>query len=190
VREEATIMVSQATYEAISLEDPFHQWEMFDGRLTEKPSMTVYHNRLMARLTAQLVRQFDENEFEVRMNTGRLSSGGFNYFIPDVHVVPVRLIRSDSTNSSPRDVLSEPMPFVAEVWSPSTGDYDVDQKFPEYKARGDLEIWRLHSNERTLNAWRRRDDGGYDESLHSGGSVRLLALSGVIIDLDQLFRLG
>jgi len=183
-------MVSQATYQAISLEDPHHQWELFDGCLAEKPPMTVFHNRLMARLTAQLVRQLDENEFEVRMNTGRLSSGGFSYVIPDVHVVPIGLIRSDSTDASPLDVLSQPMPFVAEVWSPSTGDYDVDRKLPEYRTRGDREIWRLHPSDRTLDAWRRREAGGYKESFHTSGLVHLAGLPGVIIDLDRLFRLG
>ncbi|MEP6871059.1 MAG: hypothetical protein ABI939_04320 [Anaerolineaceae bacterium] len=33
-----------------------------------------------------------------------------------------------------------PLPFVAEVWLPSTGEYDVDEKFPQYQRRGDLEI--------------------------------------------------
>jgi Uma2 family endonuclease len=38
----------------------------------------------------------------------------------------------------------EPLPLVVEVWSPSTGQYDVDEKLPEYQRRGDLEIWRFH----------------------------------------------
>ena len=183
-------MVTQATYKIVSLEDPNHQWELFDGHLVEKPAMSVSHNRLMARLTAQLVRQLDFDEFEVRMNTGRLGYSGRTYFIPDVHVIPLSLIRQIDEGSSALEILSQPLPFVVEVWSPSTGLYDVDEKIPEYLKRGDLEVWRLHPYERTLTAWRRREDGGYDESIQRGGVVHPVGLPNVTIDLDELFNLG
>ncbi len=183
-------MVSQATFEFVAIEDPNHQWELFDGELGKKPTMSVSHNRLMARLGAQLVRQLDVDEYEVRMNTGRLSSGEHTYFVPDIHVIPIKVIRSIAAIDSQLEVFSQPMPFVVEVWSPSTGEYDVDRKFPEYRTRGDLEIWRLHPYERTLTMWRRRDDGGYDESIQKGGVVHPVGLPGVTVDLDQLFNLG
>ena len=41
-------------------------------------------------------------------------------------------------------ILPDPLPLVAEVWSPSTGDYDIDTTAPVYQRRGDLEIWRIH----------------------------------------------
>jgi hypothetical protein len=53
-------------------------------------------------------------------------------------------------------------------------------------ARGDREIWRPHPFARTLKAWRRRPDGGYDEVEFTGGVVELHALAGVMIDLDAL----
>ena len=77
---------------------------------------------------------------------------------------------------------------MVEVWSPSTGDYDVDAKLPVYQQRGDLEIWRIHSYERTLTARRRQPDGSYEETIHRGGIVTPVALPGVTIDLETLFQ--
>ena len=81
------------------------------------------------------------------------------------------------------------MPLVVEVWSPSTGDYDVETKLQEYQRRGDLEIWRIHPYEQTLTAWRRQPDGSYTETLYRGGRVQPVALPNVTIDLDDLFAL-
>jgi Uma2 family endonuclease len=84
-------------------------------------------------------------------------------------------------------IFSEPLPLVVEVWSPSTGGYDVDAKLPIYQRRGDLEIWRIHPFERTLTAWRRQPDGSYEETIYRGGIVEPVALPGVSIDLEALF---
>jgi Uma2 family endonuclease len=81
-----------------------------------------------------------------------------------------------------------PLPLVVEVWSPSTGEYDVDSKLPEYQRRGDLEIWRLQPYERTLTAWRRQPDGTYAETVCTGDTIRPIGLPGVAIDLDTLFE--
>jgi Uma2 family endonuclease len=80
-----------------------------------------------------------------------------------------------------------PLPLVAEVWSASTGNYDVDTKIPVYMQRGDLEIWRIHPYDRTLTSWVRQADGTYQETVYRGGVVGLAALPGVTIDLDRLF---
>ncbi len=82
---------------------------------------------------------------------------------------------------------SASLPLVVEVWSPSTCDYDVDKKLPEYQRRGDLDVWRIHPYERTLIAWVRQADGSYAENHYRGGIVRPAALLGVAIDLDALF---
>jgi hypothetical protein len=63
----------------------------------------------------------------------------------------------------------------------------VDTKLPEYQARGDDEIWRIHPVERTLIAWRKQADGSYVESVHREGVVEPVALPGVRIPLDALF---
>jgi Uma2 family endonuclease len=110
-----------------------------------------------------------------------------NYFIPDVFVFPLPLAESFRQRSDVLESYDEPLPLVVEIWSPSTGDYDVGTKLAEYKRRGDLEIWLIHPFERTLTAWRRQPDGSYTESYYTSGTVQLVALSNVTINLDVLF---
>ena len=85
------------------------------------------------------------------------------------------------------EVYDEPMPLVVEVWSPSTGDYDVEEKLREYQRRGDLEIWRIHPYKRTLTAWVRQPNGSYSETLYRSGTIRPTNLTGVEFDLAGLF---
>ena len=183
--------VTIQTYRTVALEDPERQWELLRGHLMEKPAMSVSHNRIMARLTHQLARQIDVDRFEVRTNTGRLRYADETYFIPDVHIVPVTLFAlEEREESASLEVIGAAMPFVAEVWSPSTGGYDVDRKLPEYQRRGDAEIWRIHPYDRTVTIWRRQLDGAYEESTATGGRIHLSELPEVIVDLDDLFNFG
>jgi len=180
--------VSETTYQLIALEDPEGQWELHRGRLREKPAMSIAHNRLTMRLARQLDRQLDLDVFDLRVNLGRVRRADETYYVPDIYV-----LRGGDTGLLPSrpdvlEVTDDPLPLVIEVWSPSTGGYDVDAKLPEYQRRGDLEIWRLHPYDRTLTAWRRQSDGSYVESVHRSGTLEPIALPGVVIDLDALFR--
>jgi Uma2 family endonuclease len=102
-------------------------------------------------------------------------------------VFPVQLARRLFPTGDEDPVFPGPLPFIAEVWSPSTGQLDVSEKLPEYQARGDAEIWWLHPRRRTLTTWVRQPDGSYTEAVYRGGVVRLSALPEVTIDLDELF---
>ncbi|MFN8557160.1 MAG: Uma2 family endonuclease [Dehalococcoidia bacterium] len=82
----------------------------------------------------------------------------------------------------------EPLPLIVEIWSPSTGEYDAREKLPEYRRRGDLEIWLVNPYARTLTAWVRQPNGVYAETLHRGGRVRPAHLPDVAIDLDALWE--
>jgi Uma2 family endonuclease len=81
----------------------------------------------------------------------------------------------------------EPLPFVSEVWSPSTGGYDQSVKLREYKERGDAEIWLIHPYDRTVTAWRKQPDGSYAEAVYTSGVIQPVALPGVSIEFDALF---
>ena len=102
-------------------------------------------------------------------------------------VIPLALAEPFRNRPDLLEVYAEPLPLVVEVWSPSTGDYDIDAKLSEYRRRGDHEIWRLHPFDRVQTVWRRRPDGGYDEAAFRGGIVAVESLRGVEIDLDALF---
>ena len=179
--------VSEQEYLRLALADPDAKWELFCGELRNRPPMTWEHVRTAARLGHDLQRQLPRADYEVLSEAGRLRRSATQYFIPDVMVVPVplaqRLFREPGTLAA----FPEPLPFVAEVWSTSTGDYDVTDKLPEYRRRGDREIWLIHPYERTVRVWARRPDGEYTETVHRGGVVHLSALPGVAVDLDALF---
>jgi Uma2 family endonuclease len=178
--------VTEQTFLQLALEEP-NQWELYCGRLRRKPAMTAAHNFVAYELGLSLGRQLDRSKFHVRVGMGHARRSAENYFIPDVFVVPAELVRPLLDQRNVLEAYRAPLPLVVEVWSPSTGDYDVDPKIPEYKARGDLEIWRLHPFDHTLTAWRRQPDGSYEESHYLGGRVQLYALTNVSIDLDTLF---
>jgi Uma2 family endonuclease len=148
--------------------------------------MTAAHNHDMMYLAIQLGQQLDRREFEVRCNAGHVRRTAENYYIPDVFVVPTDLVRP-LLPVQRLETFAVPLPLVVEVWSPSTGDYDVRTKLLEYQRRGDLEIWLIHPFEHTLTAWRRQPDGSYVEALVEGGTVQPVALPSVTIDLDALF---
>lgn len=179
--------VSDKTYRMLALEDPEGQWELHCGELRQKPAMSVDHNRGATRLLLQLGRQLDESEFDVRANMGHVRRASDSYYIPDVYVIPIELVRAQ-LGTHKLEVYEAPLPLVVEVWSPSTGDYDVETKIGEYQRRGDQEIWRLHPYDHTLMTWRRQADGTYVVTIYRGGTVEPMALPGVTIDLDALFR--
>lgn len=179
--------ISDRTYRQVALEDPEGHWELDCGRLRRKPDMTSEHYHVARRLAMRLGRQLNEDQFELATDNGRLRTSSGRYFVPDLCVIPVDAVRRRMDRSGKLEVFDEPMPLVAEVWSPSTGEYDVETKFAEYRRRGDLEIWFIHPYERTLVAWRRQPDTSYTETLYRGGTVEPVALPGVSIDLDTLF---
>lgn len=119
----------------------------------------------------------------------KLRVPGRNYRNPDIGVIPVPAIER-RLREEPRslEVYDDSMPLVVEVWSPSTGEHDIDQKLREYQQRGDQAVWRLDWYGRTLIAWRRQPDGAYSETRYSGGTIQPGALPGVTIEIEGLFE--
>ncbi len=179
--------VSPATYERLALEDPDSKWELVCGRLRRKPPMTTEHNELETELTYMLRGQLDRSQYRVRSESARVRKQT-TYYVPDVFVAPAAAADAFLGTGS-LEVFENPLPLVVEVWSKSTGEYDVGGKLAEYQRRGDLEIWRIHPYDKTLTSWVRAQDGTYGQALYTGGSVRCAALPGVVVDLDALFAL-
>ena len=179
--------MSEETYRQFALGDPQGQWELHHGQLREKPGMSVEHGAVMMHLAALLYNQLDQLEYRVRAGHARLRRSAHTYYVPDVAVIPTALEQALRQRPGSLDAYADPLPLVVEIWSPSTGDYDVNEKLADYKARGDREIWRIHPYERTLTASRRQLDGTYAESVYRNGVVRPESLPGVAIDLDALF---
>jgi Uma2 family endonuclease len=183
---ELTMPVSEKDYRRLALEDPEGHWELHCGTLRQKPNMTFAHNHLATELFGQFWQQLDRAKYEVRLNMGHVRRSAEHYYIPDIYVIPIdltHLLRAERVLES----YEAPLPLVVEIWSPSTGEYDIDEKLPEYQRRGDLEIWRIHPYDRTLRAWQRQPDGSYVQAEHTNGKIQPFALAGVVIDLDTLF---
>lgn len=149
--------------------------------------MSVEHNDVMYELSRWLGNQLDRNRFRVRANSARLRVGEQNYYIPDVVVIPAEAEQALRGRPGRLEVYVDPLPLVVEIWSPSTGSYDINEKLAGYQQRGDQEIWRIHPYDRTLTTWRRRSNGGYDETVYKEGTVEPVELPGVMIDLDALW---
>jgi Uma2 family endonuclease len=179
--------MSEETYRQFALGDPQGGWELYRGQLREKPGMSVEHGGVMDNVLAILYEQLDRNEYRIRTNHARLRRSADTYYVPDIAVIPTPVVQALLEQPGDLDAYPEPLPLVVEIWSPSTGRYDINEKLPDYQERGDLEIWYVHPCERTLTAWRRRPDGTYAESVYRGGIVIPESLPGVAIDLDALF---
>ena len=177
--------ISEQAYEEFVMSGVEGIWELHDGVLVEKPGMSFRHGEIPVRLGHFLLSQLDWNEYSVVVEL-RVRRPTATVFVPDLMVVPVAY--SEEIRDRPvLAIYSEPLPLVVEVWSPSTGDYDLKAKVPVYQQRGDREIWHIHPYERTLTSWVRQADGLYRDTLYRGGIVRLASLPGVEIDLDRLF---
>jgi Uma2 family endonuclease len=178
--------VSEQEFRKLALEDPSGRWELYCGVPRRKPDMTLEHDTIMSDLHGTLWQQLGRARFQVRSNAGHVRRTGQNYFIPDVYVIPVAL-QEQLRGTCMLESYDAPLPLVVEIWSPTTGDYDVETKLGEYQRRGDLEIWLLHPYSHFLAAWVRQPDDSYAETGYTGGTVQPAALPGVTIDLDALF---
>jgi Uma2 family endonuclease len=185
----ATKLDTALDFERFVRDHPGKTWELHRGQAREKPPMVLGHELAQYGLFYQLVAQLNPDEYEVRAGAGRVASST-SFYVPDLFILPRAHLAALAGQEQSFHSYREPLPLVVEIWSPSTGTYDIDKKLPEYTARGDQEIWRLHPFERTLKTWRRRPDGDYDVVELTGDVVELHALPGVVIDLDKLFALA
>ena len=143
--------IRERTIEHLMLDDPDTLWELHDEKVRGKPLMSIRHGGVSSYLGVLLQTQLDRATYWVQINHARLRRSTEKVYIPDVVVIPVALMRPTWDRPEGLDLYADPLPLVAEVWSPS-GSYDVRPKIAEYQQRGDLEIWFLHPFERTLTA--------------------------------------
>lgn len=178
--------ISEQEYEQIALAEPDQKWELYEGQLRGKPGMGWEHSKILLMLGYLILLQIDQTRFCVLGESHVRRSPG-NIYIPNLVVVPASYEKQFIGRPGRLAILSDPLPLVVEIWSASTGGYDVNAKIPEYQRRGDLEIWHIHPFERTVTTWRRQADGSYDETVYRSGHIEPVALPGVAIDLAKLF---
>lgn len=182
--------ITEQAYSRLVFAEPDRQLELYGGELREKPGVSWEHGAVAMELGFLLRQQLDRRQFQVAINDWRVRPGPGSIYIPDLVVVPAAFGREFVGRPSVLAIFSDPLPLVVEIWSRSTGDYDVNAKIPEYRRHGDQEIWRIHPYERTVTVWRRQPDGSYEEFLFRDGSIHPVALPDVAIDLAALFDHG
>ena len=180
--------VAEDSYRRVSLLDPDGHWELHDGMLREKPGMSIAHGGTTNKLAVVLQNQLGWDEYRVRNNCSRLRISTRRTYIPDIAVVPRALDLALWENPYALELYEAPLPLVVEVWSPTTGGYDIAAKLENYQLRGDDEIWYLHPYDRTLTAWVREEDRSYRSQVYRGGTVPSARLPVVAIDLAWLFE--
>lgn len=124
--------VSVETYQQLVLEDREGHWELVCGRLRQKPPMTAEHNQAARLLGRLLDRQLELAHSTADTGTTRLRLSSGSCYEPDVCVIPMAAVRRLRERPGTFEVYEEPMPLVAEVWPPSTGAYNVEQKRRDY----------------------------------------------------------
>jgi Uma2 family endonuclease len=178
--------ISEKEFHKLALGDPSGHWELHCGVPRRKPGMTAQHNDVLDHLHELLSSQLDRREFRVRSDHGHVRTSADRYYIPDLFVVPTEQFLPQAPLRT-LETYEQPLPLVVEIWSPSTGDYDIEAKLPQYQRRGDLEIWYIHPYDRILTAWRQQSDGSYVMTHYERGVIQPVALPGVTIELDVLF---
>ena len=178
--------MSEQEYELFVQSHPDGQWELHDGVLVEKLRMGAEHGVIPMLLGHLLLLQIDRASYHV-VTALRVRRPTATVFLPDLIVIPRALAETIRGRPGTPTIFSDSLPLVVEVWSRSTGDYDVETKIPAYMQRGDLEIWRIHPHERTVTSWVRRADGTYQETIYSSGTIQLAALPGVEIAVADIF---
>lgn len=178
--------LTEQDFEAFLLSGIDGHWELHDGILVEKPPMSWDHQVVMMNLALQLGRQIPRESFRIQVES-RVRRPEAMVFQPNVMVIPEHYGDEFRNQPGRLAIFSKPLPLVAEVWSVSTGNYDVTAKLPIYMQRGDAEIWLIHPYEKTVTSWCRQPDGTYRSSVHHEGTIQLVALPDVIIDVAELF---
>jgi len=182
-----TMPLTAETFAALVIEDSQGRWEIDRQKVREKPPMSFGHNQTARNLARQLILQLSPDLFDVLQNSGHALLPNGDSYIPDIVVVPNALTSPFQMNPKLFEAYEHPLPFVAEIWSPSTENEDIDATIPGYRLRGDLEIWRFYPFDRTASIWRRKVGGEYQESEVRTGSIELFAIPGITIDVGQLF---
>jgi Uma2 family endonuclease len=183
----ATHQLTEEEYIQLVFASPDRQLELYEGEVREKPGVSWEHGDVAYRLGLLIGQQLDLRQFAIAINDWRVRPSPGSIYVPDLVVVPRAFGQEFKGRPGTLAIFREPLPLVVEIWSRSTGNYDVNAKIPEYQRRGDLEIWRIQPYERTITVWRRQPDGTYDETVYRDGVIRPVAMPDVTIDLAALF---
>ena len=110
----------------------------------------------------------------------------YNVVQPDICVI------CDPSKLDKRGCIGAP-DLIVEVFSPSTGKRDANEKFLLYESSGVREYWLVYPENKAVNVFLLLSNGKYDEGtiyevINRQTKVPVQTLEGLIIDLEELFE--
>jgi Uma2 family endonuclease len=158
--------------------------EYVDGQVHARPSGSIEHARLSARLGGQLVQALRERPCEVfsaDLRVRNLATGRSTY--PDVTVICGRIERAPDDQHA----ATNPM-LIVEVLSEGTEGQDRGDKWRHYQRIPSLQAYVLVSQaEPQVEIFRRVGDVWQYQAAGPGERLQLDD-QGLVIDVDALFR--
>ena len=161
-----------------------HKHEFVDGLILAMAGGTLEHGALCSAVNTALGTQLRGQRCRVFDSNARLRSrSSGNAYYPDASVVCGHL------EKDPEDDLSMVNPVVlVEVLSPSTEDYDRNDKLEEYKTIASLEhVVHVAHDEPRVDIWSRHESGWQVASYGPGDQAPLAAIR-CVLDVDELYH--
>lgn len=166
------------------------RYELIEGvaYIKEPPAPNRFHQELVGELFYQIKLALEGQRWHayVAPFDVRLPKADEADDLVDTVLQPDVLIVRDRSKLDDRGMRGAP-DWVAEVLSPTTSRHDQIVKIPVYERAGVLEVWLIHSSERTLTVYR-LESGRYGRPivLELRGRTAISALPGVSIEWDRV----
>lgn len=164
--------------EFLELEDDGSRYQLINGVVIMSPRPSLPHQRLLAKIGAQLDRHTELHggeywpEVDVRLAPDLVYS-------PDLaYLAPGRTSPSEKTPTLVPDL-------IVEIISPSTRRMDTQTKRADYKRFGVREYWIVEPAEKRVRVLR-LVEGAYVESIQTGDTAPSQVIPGFAFDLVAL----
>ena len=158
--------------------------EYFEGEVFAMAGASKSHNVLAQNLAAGLRAALRGKGCQTFMEDVRLvMKENVHYVYPDV------LVTCDPTDRRDAYLVRHPV-LIAEVLSPSTGEYDRTEKFANYQKIPSLRHYLLVSQTAWVVEWFRRDEAGQwiYTLLHEPTGVLKIPDLGLVLPLHELYE--
>ena len=169
------------------------RWELIDGiAWNMSPAPSRFHQWIVLEMGYLLKGFLEENSCDVYI-------APFDVFFParlnqiedeiDTVVQPDLSVICDPEKLTDKGCMGAP-DFIVEILSPYTTHKDLNEKYRLYERSGVREYWVVDPNARAILAYRRGENGYYnnEEILEKTGIMKSSVLKGFALDLKILFR--
>jgi Uma2 family endonuclease len=166
--------------------------ELINGIVNAISAPVENHQRISMNLSLELGGIIKQNKskcriyhapFDVRLPKNGEKEDNLIYTV----VQPDLCIVCDLAKIDKRGCLGVP-DFIAEIQSPSTAKYDLNEKFNLYESVGVREYWIVFPSDETIQVFILQSDGKYDKgTLYETGKVPVHIFNGIEIDLKEIF---